>query len=211
MSDVREFVREYIARGWSPIPCQPRSKARKAGAVNGTRVALDQVDQVFAADDNVAILFGDGLVDLDLDAPEAVVAAELLAPATATFGRRSKRRGHYLYQVDGEIERAKFAIPGRSGYAVELKSGGDASVAPGSIHESGEPVEWTDQVEPTRLSADQVRRLASRIAAVALLASEWDSGGRHDRALALAGTLLRANWSRRTRHHPQGRHLRRRN
>jgi DNA polymerase-1 len=197
MSDVREFVREYIARGWSPIPCQPRSKARKAGAVNGTRVTLDQVDALFAPDDNVGILFDDGLVDLDLDAPEAVVAAELLAPATATFGRRSKRRGHYLYQVDGDVERAKFAIPGRRGYAVELKSVGDASIAPGSIHEeTGEPIEWADDVEPTRLSADQVHRLASRVAAAALLASEWDSGGRHDRALSLAGTLLRAGWSR---------------
>jgi hypothetical protein len=56
----------------------------------------------FSEEDNTGIVLGEasgGLVDVDLDQPEAVIAARNVLPPGVVFGRRSSPGSHHLYAV----------------------------------------------------------------------------------------------------------------
>lgn len=76
---------------------------------------------------------------------------------------------------------------------LELRGDGCQTLAPGSVHPSGELVEWEEFGEPAHVQADELRRAVRLTAAAAMLAIRWREieGVRHDAALALAGLLRR--------------------
>jgi putative DNA primase/helicase len=79
---------------------------------------------------------------------------------------------------------------------VEVRSTGQQTVVPPSIHPSGELVVWEAEGEPERIASEDLSDQVSRLAAAALLARHWPSeGSRHETALALAGFLLRGGWN----------------
>ncbi len=55
-----------------------------------------------------------GLADVDCDTPEAVRAASLLLPSTATFGRVSNPTSHYIYRVGKPLATARSRLRIRS-------------------------------------------------------------------------------------------------
>ncbi len=78
---------------------------------------------------------------------------------------------------------------------VELRSTGAQTVFPGSIHETGEVIEWSNDGDPTLVNADALVHIVQRIAAGTALVPFWGEGARHELSLALAGALLRAGWN----------------
>jgi hypothetical protein len=157
-----------------------------------------------------------GVTDVDLDCEEALALAKLLPP-TATFGRPSKSRSHWLYITD-LCETEKKAVikyveppglasdPKSPAVLVELRIGGAdkaaQTIVPGSVHPSGEPVRWDDEVEPARIQGTDLKNRVAALAAGALLVRHYPAEGkRHDAALVLGGLLARlAAEERRIRH-----------
>lgn len=206
----------YIIRGWTPLVVHGRGK-NPVGAKGGgwrtiTAEDYDQIERLFAGK-NVGVLLGPqscGLVDVDLDWPEAVVAARYLLPQrTAIFGRASSRESHRLYNLSepyghvGVINHASpFADPERKGNILEMRLGAGnkltQSVFPGSTHESGELVEWERgcDVEPAVVAGEVLEEMCGHTAAASLLARHWPPAHhRHDLRLALAGMLYKTGFN----------------
>ncbi len=203
-ADARDAAREYIRRGWAPIPVPHRSKNPGRDGWPQERHTLDDVDRVFNRTDNVGVLVGEpsgGLVDIDLDAPEAIAAAPYFLPATdMRHGRPTKVTSHWWFVLTDELSLRRIPFedparkdePGKKCMLVELRASGSQTVVPPSIHDlTGEPIEWEAFGDPARVTAAELKAAVARVAACALVAWRWPEGARHDAALALAGALLR--------------------
>jgi hypothetical protein len=78
---------------------------------------------------------------------------------------------------------------------IELRSTGCQTIAPPSIHPSGEVVRWETDGVPWSVGGSELRRAVAKVAAVALLARHWPGEGQRDEAAKdLAGLLLRGKW-----------------
>jgi hypothetical protein len=88
---------EYHERGWGVVPLQPGTK--KTVHLDWPSKNYRLID--FEPENNVGVKMGEasnGLIDVDLDCPEAVALAPEVLPATgAMFGRPSRRSAHWLY------------------------------------------------------------------------------------------------------------------
>ena len=180
-------------RGWRVIPVNHRGKQPIGQAWQTQRLDEDGIRAAFAVPRNSGILLGEpsgGLVDVDLDCPEAAVMAGRLLPATASFGHGGKL-GHLLYQADAEVKTRRFTAPDRT-VLLELRSDGVQRLVPPSIHPSGGGgVEWLGERQPAQIEAAELERLVALAAAATLLARARPvQGSRHDASLALAGGLL---------------------
>jgi hypothetical protein len=79
---------------------------------------------------------------------------------------------------------------------IELRSTGCQTIAPPSLHPSGETVRWERDGEPGVVSGERLRRAVAKVATVALLARHWPGVGERDEAAKdLAGLLLRGGWA----------------
>lgn len=80
---------------------------------------------------------------------------------------------------------------------LELRRSG-LTVTPPSVHESGEPIEWSNDVAATLISDSELERRTDMLAAAVLLTRHWPSrGSRQDAALYLSGMLLGRGYFRR--------------
>jgi Bifunctional DNA primase/polymerase, N-terminal len=195
----REWAQTYFARSWSSIPVSYRSKRPTLAAWPTLRLTAAELAQHFNGQPlNIGVLLGEpsgGLIDIDLDCPEALLLAGRFLPIThSCFGRTSKRRSHWLYYADPLVPTEKFedTTGDKTAMLVELRSSGTQTVFPGSVHESGEPITWDDDGEVVRKSGADLRQAVGRLAGACLLARHWPStGARHDTSLAVAGLLAR--------------------
>jgi hypothetical protein len=129
------------------------------------------------------------------EAVEALILADHFLPDTdSEFGRRGKRRSHWLYFGDPLVETAQFQdVDGTM--LVELRSTGVQTVLPPSTHPSGESIKWEQEGDPAVIDGPTLRSHVARLAAAALLVRHWPAeGSRQDAAPALAGGLLRGGW-----------------
>jgi len=207
---VLEDAQTYVARGWKVVPTPERTKDPVLLDWPNLDLSLEDLPTHFAVNGhrpNIGVILGRrsrGIVDVDNDTVEAIAFAKLWLPATdALFGRKSKRRSHYLYYAADGVgpKTTQFKRPGnpreKTGTAmiVELRSNVGQTIFPGSIHESGEPVEWERDGEPATIDVAELERAVRWIAAGSLLVPFWGEGRRNYLALALAGALLRAEWT----------------
>ena len=199
---------EAYERGYTPIPIRPGTK--RPFDPSWTALHYDSVEQVrtaFAAEPcSLGVALGrqsGGLVDVDLDHPKAMTAAQIFLRGTtvATSGRAARPGSHYWYIVrdglpDGTTrwQHSDPKYPKRT--LVELRStGGQTLIAP-SVHPDGDAYVWGEEPwgGPEGPSVIDGRELRSRVGCIGLatlLAIEWPTrGGRHDAYLALAGALL---------------------
>lgn len=197
---VLEAALDYHQRGWAVIDLDYRSKAIREP--DWPRLVLDEEGlhkRLTGANRNIAIILGDrsdGLIDIDLDSPEALKLAEqFLPPTEAIFGRKSKPKSHYLYKVKAPLKTTKFDDVD-SRMLVEIRSSGCATVFPPSLHESNERVVWSKNGDSAYIGAEDLNKAVRRLACAALLARHWPKkkGKRQDAAMALAGCLLRADF-----------------
>jgi len=107
LGGVRQAARHYLTRGWRVVELRARSKAPSKPGWQEMRLGERAVDATFLPQSNIGLLCGEasgGLVDVDCDAPEAVIAAAALLPATGmAHGRAGGPKAHYWYQIDGEL------------------------------------------------------------------------------------------------------------
>ena len=197
--DVLEAAREYLARGWLPIPVEFRCKKPSVANWPNLRLSDSGLHDLFRmGPSNLGLLLGEpsgGLVDVDLDAPEVVTLAPAFLPVTQMIhGRESKPRSHWWYIMNAPPKTAKFTDPDGI-VLVELRSTGCQTIVPPSVHPSGETITWEENCDPASVTDSLIKQVRA-LAACSLIARHWpETGSRHETALALAGGLLRSGWS----------------
>jgi Bifunctional DNA primase/polymerase, N-terminal len=217
----------YIERGWNPVPIPFQAKGPTEKNWQKRRIDLTNVIEFFPGilsdkpEDrrNIGIQLGPmsgDLVDVDLDCQESLTFAPLLMPPTpAIFGRRSKPASHrlyvshYLHQIALKAA-VQFKDPhapddktdDRTAMLLEVRIGGGGkgaqTIAPGSVHASGEAVEWCQgpKGDGGEVGGQALLKAAGRSAAGCLIARYWPpEGRRHDAALIAGGFLARCAFS----------------
>jgi hypothetical protein len=211
VSNALDTAKSYIQRGWNPVPVPFKSKVPSGEEWQKRIIDHSNVGEFFNGQpQNVGVVMGQssgGLVDVDLDCPEAIAIAPFILPKTgAIFGRPSARMAHWLYQTDlahtAEKSSIRLKDPSRpiDGVTlVELRIGGHKgaqTVFPGSTHESGEAISWEDAGEPAAVDGAELIKAVKLIAVGALFIRHWPGkGARHDAALAVGGFMARAGHS----------------
>jgi hypothetical protein len=197
-------VEALCDRGWCPVPIPLRTKRPVTPEWQHLRIGRDEVSHVFPAVSNVGVLLGEpsgGLLDIDLDSPEARILAPQFLPLTAArFGRASTPETHWLYRVETGPAIRQYRDPaaaskdGERAMLVECRWTGAQTLVPPSVHPSGEAITWSEPGEPAMVTMAELQQAISQLAAAALLARHWPGdGSRHAAAMALAGGLLRGD------------------
>jgi Bifunctional DNA primase/polymerase, N-terminal len=195
-----------IARGWTPVPI-PIGKSPKLK--KWQKLKIDTHERArkyfYSVKLNVGVQMGlvsGGLTDVDLDCNEAIILAQYFLPHTdAVYGRASKRRSHHLYTCDDPEPKAAIKwFDNNKKVIVELRLGGGGkgaqSVAPGSMHPSGELYEWDKHGEPAKAVCKDLKMAVGKLAVACLLIRHWpQKGALHDCALGVGGFLARAGWN----------------
>ena len=195
------LAREYLARGWRVVPIPVQKKRPHIKGWTELAISAATVDEYFDRDPlNIGVLLGavsGNLIDVDLDCDEACVAAGFFLPSTnAIFGRISRPASHYLFGTEPDVDSIRYKDPESGDTLAEIRSTGCQTVFPGSVHPSGEHVDWYEEGPIADVSADEILLAVRRVAAAALLAKHWPTeGGRHDACLTLTAVLIRAGWT----------------
>jgi Protein of unknown function (DUF3987)/Bifunctional DNA primase/polymerase, N-terminal len=206
---VLESAINFAGQGWAVVPIPFREKGPTIFGWQHLRLTAHDANKYFnGRPQNIGVLLGaasGGLVDIDLDSPEAVKLADFFLPKTGlVFGRRSKPKSHRLYicedasykkfnnplmlKSDSEVDRKNACIA-----EIRGNNGGKGlqTVFPPSVHPSGEHIEWhSEGAAPTIMAAD-LERAVSKLCAAAIIAKYWRGGIRQEMALAVGGILLR--------------------
>ena len=109
-------AKEYLGRGWQPVPVPLQEKAPKQKDWQNLAITLANGADYFEQNQNIGLQLGarsGGLTDVDIDCPEALALADSFLPATsAIFGRASKPRSHWLYTTDlhGSEDKAAYSL-----------------------------------------------------------------------------------------------------
>ena len=203
MSRSLDCAIDYLARGWMPIPLPRGSKNPNRKGWQKERWTNDDLPRCFINGQNIGLLLGEpssGLVDVDLDAHEALSIAGSVLPATSMIsGRAGSPFSHRWFICNPLIPTTKFLDPSLAktdnrAMLVEVRSTGGQTVVPPSIHPTGEIYQWHGELSPARVSGDELLQSVRKLAACALAARHWKRGQRHHTSLALAGALIRAGW-----------------
>jgi hypothetical protein len=191
--------------GLAPIPLPPRSKDPGFERWQETILTTETLDTHFPAGQarNVGILNGTpsgNILDVDLDCPEARRIAPQMLPATGwVFGRKSSPRSHWIYRADRPLAKAQEEHADLDGtMLLELRGNGGLTVYPPSTHvETGERIAWDQFTAPAEVTLADLQRVIGELAAASLMARHWPVKGQRDKAaMALAGGLIRAGWTR---------------
>lgn len=94
-------ARAYLKDGFEVIPVPAGKKGPRIKGWQELKISRQEVAEYFKARDNIGLLLGAKaawLVDVDLDAPEAVAAAAAFLPKTGwVHSRPRKRKSHWFY------------------------------------------------------------------------------------------------------------------
>jgi P4 family phage/plasmid primase-like protien len=118
--------------------------------------------------------------------------------SVAAFGRDGKAVSHLMVrQKDGRTR--KFRDPITRDTLLEVRGNGLQTLAPPSIHTSGEVLTWLPGFSAANLTVDPTEeQVAERIAGMVLipvlLKAYWVKSTRNDLALSIAGYLLNSGW-----------------
>jgi hypothetical protein len=195
VAETLEAALGYLRESFRPIPIPLGRKGPKSKGWQKLRLDEAGLRQAFGQEPrNIGLLLGEpsgGLVDVDLDCPEAIrLAPEFLPPTARRSGRAGKPESHWWYVCQGATSK-KFQDPG-GGMLVELRSTGGQTVVPPSVHPEGERYVWHEEGPPAAADAEALENAVRHLAAASLLAGNWPGqGSRHKAALAVAGLLLR--------------------
>lgn len=157
MSELLEAARQYLRRGWMPVFVPPEVKGPNQHGWEKLRLTEADLPRHFNRAGNIGIVLGaasGGLVDVDLDCPEAVeLADQFLPPTPSVTGRPSAQRSHRWYVSDVPATK-QYRDPKTREMIVELRStGGQTLVGPSRHDKTDEPYDRLEG-EPTHVPAD---------------------------------------------------------
>ena len=147
-----ENARALLAMGFQPIPVPLKSKRAKITGWPDLILTNSTIGDYFGSErSNVGVLLGKPsgwLVDIDLDHPLALEFADQYLPQTGlVWGRSSKPLSHRIFHITAPADTKLWRIQNRVSI-VEFRSTGAQTIAPGSIHPSGERIEWASMGQP---------------------------------------------------------------
>ena len=205
---AKEWVEEYLERGFRPIPVGARSKGPTISHWPRVRIKDPDISKHFGDESNVGLILGfNGLTDVDLDSTEALCIADYFLLKTGfVFGRKSKPKSHRFYWVNEAIPSRKYLDPlakkdNSTLLEIRCKTAdggiGLQTVVPPSRHPSGEIIRFDRDGDPAKVRSKDLIRAANYIAATALLTRYWpeERSGRNEAFLALSGALARSGVS----------------
>jgi hypothetical protein len=162
---TRDAAHEYIGEGWSVVPIPARQKAPVLTGWQRGGFSADAIDPT----GNVGFLMGEpsgGRVDVDLDHPLAVGMAREFLPATGyRWGRKGNPDSHWIYQTPKPGRRRCWTLADGKTTIVELRGTGCQTVAPPSIHPSGEQIEFVVRGSPAGSSWEELEATLDDLAA----------------------------------------------
>lgn len=203
MSSTIDYTLDYHNSGWVIIHLRGRTKNPGRIGWQKERLKKEELPTVFKNGANIGVLLGEPsnwLCDIDLDCKETIALAQVFLPQTnRKSGRGASPLSHWWYYSKGIVTK-KFEDPmlrdsDERAMILELRSTGCQTLAPPSIHPTGDLYVWNDEGEPSDVKADELLFALSKLAACCLISRYWQEGKRHDLALALAGVLIRAGWA----------------
>lgn len=168
VQSLRVAARQYIAKGYQPIPVPKGRKGPTRKGWNATRFSAEAVDEYFRTPGNIGLLLGEPsgwLVDVDLDGADAVrLAGQFLPPTNAKTGRASRPDSHWWYKCKGAVTQQFRHVT--DDMIVEIRSTGVQTLVGPSIHPSGEPYTVLDQ-EPAEVDCETLVKTVEALAEAA--------------------------------------------
>jgi hypothetical protein len=191
--------RIYLQLGVRIIPVDPGSKRCSIPGWQALAIRDDVVPKFFGPRHGIGILNGrcsSNLVDVDVDDGFARRLTEYLPKTDFRYGRASAPISHLYYEADDPPRKATTAFldPVDGATLIEIRSDGGYSLAPPSVHPSGEALTFIEPLgSPAVIKITELRDRVAFVAAAALLAKHWPSAGsRNHAALAVSGALAKA-------------------
>lgn len=213
MEKVVQEAERWIAEGRTPIRLDarakspPTSRGKKKLTHDDNKLSRENIRERLATEDfNLGVMLGQesgGLIDFDLDWPEArIVGAEVFADLPS-FGRAGAKGSHRLAICPGAKSK-KLQLPAgvkdprlpseHAQCVLELRANG-LTMVPSSIHPSGEEVQWEKRCDAPTIAYPEALKKAGLVATLSVCLRLWPAqGSRDDTAMALAGALLSAGY-----------------
>jgi len=201
----REFALRMLELGRVPLPLTGKAVTLPGWTKLTVPTVRERFDRLFPPGytGNVGCLLGEasgGMVDLDLDCVESIRAAETLLPPSACRWGRASNPGpsHWAYIVEPCPQKTT-SFAGPHGRLLEIRSNKCQTLVhghypPSEKRPTPEPVVGDFLAEPARVTLKELNTAGQLLAAASLLAQLWETGQRHDLALALCGWLLKRDW-----------------
>lgn len=198
--DALEAALEYHRRGFRVTPLVGKDPILKGWPE--LELSEGELPGHFFEGRNVGIVLGfGGMVDIDLDNPLAVAAADRLLPETLKSGREKNPRSHWWYLCDPVPASRSYSLPGpmaeRLGVdhgdamLVELRSTGRQTAVAPSVHpEHGDRYLWHPGAI-CKIDGEELEHSVEDVAVATLLALHWPHGNRQRLVLCAAGYLGR--------------------
>ena len=184
----------YVGMGLSVTPCDGK-KALLPGWPE-LRLSSDDLVGHFGDGRDVGLVLGKpsrGLVDVDLDVPEAMKAASRFLPETLSGGRKSAPLSHRFY-VAPEAKTRKWSDTDGA-VLLEIRSTGSQTLVEPSVHpDTGETYRWDREgvLAAKPIDAAELQLACAKVASAAAIARHLPPvGGRHDYAMRVIGFLCR--------------------
>ena len=203
------------SHGLKPIMIQKGSKFPIAGFELSALEVRDHGETIrrLEADPNIGIgaVFEGKLVDIDIDVDKSDkfsvfkdCVRKFCPPTTLSWGRDSHPNSHFVHWLDKDFkpesfQRIKSMFQKR--YPLEIRGGEfktlKYTVLPGSIHETGELIRWSEIVdldptlERTKVNTDDLFKQLRLAGAATLLSEYWVEGNRNELSLAFSGMAYR--------------------
>lgn len=209
MMNTRESAQWFLSeRRIYSIPVPPEKKGPVTPQWNELRISSPQDFQKYFNGErqNLGVLTGpENLTDIDIDCLEAWFAwIEYALPTGMKWGHGELKPTHFLYRCDETPQSAKHNDPTMEdkGEAtiIELRCQDKKgkclqTIAPPSIHPSGEPIEFVGGAGfPGKAGSDDLQQRVRLTAVATMIGRHLRDGVCHDVFLALAGALCRAKW-----------------
>jgi putative DNA primase/helicase len=196
-----KYLNLYLELGFTPVPVKHRDK--NPLVEDWPNIRRDEIEDLFSSYPkcNIGSVLGNlsgGIIDIDLDSEEALKLGPMLLPKTDfRFGRASKPNSHHIYRIGDSRKTKQFKDPSSGAMIVEFRGNGGHTVFPGSVHETGEPIEFCGHPgDPAEVDGDSLHRRCVLVAIGSLIIPHWNQGSRHALSLAVSGLLAKAGISR---------------